>query len=142
MKGRSSEVGAAVFVQWWTRPSPLCRGLLSSCSASDETLMKRANMCLSTGSAVTLSAEYCVSSYKHLLWRVQGPVFAEHLFSQMILLLSPARSHQSWVRIGPPPLLSTLLTSSSSSCVLQCPSLQQAVCDPCHNQELYKQNKK
>lgn len=53
--------------------------------------MNWANMCLSTGSASTLSVEFCVSSYKHLLWRVQGPLFTEHLFSQMILLLSPGQ---------------------------------------------------
>lgn len=28
-----------------------------------------------------LSGEYCISSDKHLLWRVQGPLYSEHLFS-------------------------------------------------------------
>lgn len=79
---------------------------------SDETLMNSASMCLSTGSAFALSAEYCISSYKHLLWRVQGPFFSEHLFSQMILLLSPARSHRSRVRVGPPSLHLTALFSA------------------------------
>lgn len=73
---------------------------------ADETLMNLANMCLSTGSAFTLSVEYCISSYKHLLWRVQGPVFTEHLFSQMILLLSPAQLTselgQGWTTASPP----------------------------------------
>lgn len=71
---------------------------------ADETVMNSANTCLSTVCAFMLSAEYCISSYKHLLWRVQGPLFSEHLFSQMILLLSPAPSHQSRVRVRPPPL--------------------------------------
>lgn len=69
--------------------------------------MSTANVCLSTGSAFTLSVEYCISSYKHLLWRVQGPLFSEHLFSQMILLLRRARSlasepGQVWTTASPP----------------------------------------
>lgn len=69
--------------------------------------MITANVCLSTGSAFTLSVEYRISSYKHLLWRVQGPLFSEHLFSQMILLLRRARSlasepGQVWTTASPP----------------------------------------
>lgn len=69
-----------------------------------ETPMNSASTCLSTGSAVLLSAECCFSSYKHLLWRVQGPFFTRHLFSQMILLPCSLTS-------GPDRRLPTLLRS-------------------------------
>lgn len=35
-----------------------------------------------------LSAEYSYFLFKHLLWKAQGARSTEHLFSQMILLLS------------------------------------------------------
>lgn len=74
----------------------------SQSGQTEETLMNSASTCLSTGSAVQLSEEYCFSSYKHLLWRVQGPFFTQHLFSQMILL--PC-SHTSGLHLRLPTLL-------------------------------------
>lgn len=90
----------------------------SQSGQTEETLMNSASTCLSTGSAVGLSAECCFSSYKHLLWRVQGPFFIQHLFSQMILLPCALTS-------GPDLRLSTLLRSFSWT--LQCTWLLQTL---------------
>lgn len=122
-----SHVRVGVEALRWSGPSSvnntswcLCNsGFASRCSAegsqfmqADESaprLMKRRwtrpTCVFQQGSAFTLSVEYFISSYKHLLRRVQGPLFAEHLFSQMILLRSP--------RSGSDHRLSTLLRSFS-----------------------------
>lgn len=96
--------------------SLLLWGFLSSCKPmrelpSNETLINSANMHLSTAGAFAFSMVYCISSYEHLLWQVQGPLFSEHLFSQMIQLLSPTYSHQCWVRVRSPPLHLTVVFS-------------------------------
>lgn len=78
----------------------------SQSDQTEETPMNPASTCLSTGGTALLSAECCFSSYKHLLWRVQGPFLARHLFSQMILLPCSLTS-------GPDPRLPTLLRSFS-----------------------------
>lgn len=87
--------------------SPLAAPLsvLSSCRLmrelpSDETLMNPANMHLSTGSAFTLSVEYCISSYKHLLWQVQGPLFSE---TSVFPSDSVTELGQGWTAAASPP---------------------------------------
>ena len=111
-EGWAVEVPGARTIHW-----DVCavRGLDCSCSSegsrftrsseSDETLSTSANVRLSTGSASTLSVEDYVSSHKHLLWRVQGRWFSEHLFSQNDSVTEPGPARiRAGVRAAPPPL--------------------------------------